>query len=190
MTRGPELWSPQRTAPSEWRNRPVPSGGIPVRPIKRSLILAALFTVAAALPASAAEPQKPFVLDLNDPALDAEESAFWTRACGFPVTADLSGHIIFHNEHEGAVSSLIVFHITARLTSESGTYFLVDVGPDISFTRNGTPYVAVVGRSITGSGVIGRVLVNLETMELMVSGKLVAEEVFGDFRKTVCRELR
>jgi hypothetical protein len=161
-----------------------------VRRIKRSVLLSVLLSVVVAVPAFAAEPQNPLVISFNDPALDAEESAFWTRVCGFPVTADLSGHIIVHNEKDGAVQTLVVFHITARLTSANGSYFLVDVGPDIFFTRNGVPYVAVVGRSITGSGVIGRVLVNEATMEITISGRLVGDELFGDFTKPICRALR
>jgi hypothetical protein len=143
-----------------------------------------------ALPAAAAEPQNPLIIDFNDPALDAGESVFWTRTCGFPVTADISGHIIVHNENNGALTSLVVFHVTVQLTSATGRYHLVDVGPDIAFTRNGTPYVAVVGRSITGSGVIGRVLVNEATLETAVSGRLVGDELFGDFTKPICRALR
>lgn len=160
-----------------------------MRPIKRALLLSLAMAMFAALPASAAEPQKPFVIDFNDPTLDAEESAFWTKVCKLPVTADISGHIIVHNDNEGALTSLVVFHITVQLTTSDGRYHLVDVGPDIGFTRDGTPYVAVIGRAITSSGVIGRVLVNLETLETAVSGRLVGDELFGDFTKPICRAL-
>lgn len=160
-----------------------------MRPISGALLIAALLALLAT-PALAAEPRKPLVIDLNDPALDAEDGAFWTAACGFPVTAELSGHIIVHNEKRGSIESLTVFHITETLTSADGTYRLVDVGPDIWFTRNGTTYVAVVGRSLTGSGVIGRVLVNADTGEILrVSGRIVGDEVFGDFTAPICRAL-
>lgn len=161
-----------------------------MRPIKRSLVLSVALSAVVALPASAAEPQNPIVIDLNDPDLDGEESEFWTDVCGFAVTAEVSGHIIVHSEKNGAVHTLTVFHITERLTSANGSYFLVDVGPDIGFTRQGVPYVAVVGRSITGSGVIGRVLVNEATMETAISGRLVGDKLFGDFTKPICRALR
>ena len=102
----------------------------------------------------------------------------------------MSGHIIVHNEKRGSVQGLTVFHIAETLTSESGTYRLLDVGPDIVFTRDGTTYVAAVGRSLTGSGVIGRVVVNAETWEIVsVSGRLVGDEVFGDFTAPICRAL-
>ena len=160
-----------------------------MRPISGALLAAALLALLTT-PALAAEPRKPLVIDLNDPAFDAEDSAFWTEACGFPVTADVSGHIIVHNEKRGSVQALTVFHITETLTSVSGTYRLVDVGPDILFTRDGTTYVAVVGRSITGSGVIGRVLVNADTGEILsVSGRVVGDAVFGDFTVPICRAL-
>ena len=156
------------------------SGALLIPPFSRCL----------ATPALGAEPRKPLVIDLNDPALDAEDSAFWTAACGFPVTAEVSGHIIVHNEKRGAVQGLTVFHIAETLTSASGTYRLLDVGPDIVFVRNGTTYVAAVGRSFTGSGVIGRVVVNAETWEIVsVSGRLAGDEVFGDFTVPICRAL-
>ena len=137
----------------------------------------------------AAEPQKPFILDLDDPAVDADESAFWSDACDFAVTADVSGHIIFHNPKRGAVSGLAVFHIAETLTSETTTYRLLDVGPDLAYTRHGVEYQAAVGRSITGSGVIGRAVLNLDTGEVEWHGRLVGDEVFGDYTAPICRAL-
>ena len=159
-----------------------------MRIVRRSFILAALFALLAT-PSMAAEPQKPFILDLNDPTLDAEESAFWSDACGFPVTAELSGHIIFHNPKRGAVSALAVYHIGITLTSQTTTVRVHDVGPDLLYTRNGVEYSAAVGRSITGSGVIGRAEMNVATGEVEWHGRLVGDEVFGDFTAPTCRAL-
>lgn len=156
----------------------------------RRLISAAIAaTLLVAMSSAVALGAKPTIIDLNDPEFDADESVFWTQACDFPVTAQLSGHIIEHNPKGGAVTDLVVYHIDETLTSESSTYRLLDVGPDIFYTRGGVEYVAVVGRSLTGSGVIGRVEVNLETGEIVWHGRLVGDEVFGDFTAPVCRQL-
>jgi hypothetical protein len=46
-----------------------------------------------------------------------------------------------------------------------------------------------VGRSITGSGVIGRTVINLDTGEVDWNGRLVGDEVLGDFTAPICRAL-
>ena len=159
-----------------------------MRIVRRFLLLGAMLGLLLT-PSMVAASQKPFILDLNDPAWDAEESALWSAECGFPVTADVSGHIIFHNPKRGAVSGLAVFHIAETLTSETATYRLLDVGPDLIYTRHGVEYQAAVGRSITGSGVIGRAVMNLDTGEVEWHGRLVGDEVFGDFAAPICRAL-
>ena len=117
------------------------------------------------------------------------ESAFWTETCNFPVTAELSGHITFHNPKRGSVSELAVYHIGVTLTSETATYRIHDVGPDIHYTRHGVDFLAAAGRSITGSGVIGRAELNLETGATEWHGRLVGDVVFGDFTAPICRAL-
>jgi hypothetical protein len=159
-----------------------------MRPFRHSLLLAVVLAILAA-PAWAASPNKPVVIDLDDPAIDAEESAFWTDVCGFDVMAEVSGHIIVHNPKRGAIHELTVFHIDERLTSDFGTYHLIDVGPDIVYSRGGVVYIAVVGRSLTGSGVIGHVVVNTETGDVEWHGKLFGDEVFGDYTQPICRRI-
>lgn len=159
-----------------------------MRLVFRCLLLGALVAMLAS-PALAGEPRKPFIFDLNDPAFDADESAGWTKICGFPVTAELSGHIIFHNAKSGAVEFITVYHQTEILTSASGTYRIHDIGPDIEYIRGGVSYIAAVGRSITGSGVIGRTVINLDTGEVDWNGRLVGDEVLGDFTAPICRAL-
>ena len=154
----------------------------------RCLLLGA-FAAMLVTPAAAGEPQKPFILDLNDPDFDEDESGFWTEECGFPVMAELFGHIIFHNAKSGAVEFITVYHQTELLTSASGTYRIHDVGPDIEYIRGGVSYIAAVGRSITGSGVIGRTVINLDTGEVDWNGRLVGDEVLGDFTAPICRAL-
>ena len=82
----------------------------------RCLLLGA-FAAMLATPAAAGEPQKPFIFDLSDPDLDEDEGESWTAECGFPVTADISGHIIFHHAKNGAVEFITVYHQAEILTS-------------------------------------------------------------------------
>ena len=159
-----------------------------MRLVSRCLLLGALVAMLAS-PAVAGEPQKPFIFDLNDPEFDGEDSIWWSEQCDFPVTAELSGHIIYHNAKRGAVMSITVYHTTEILRSASGTYRLHDIGPDIEYIRGGVSYLALVGRSITGSGVIGRTVINLDTGEVDWNGRLVGDEVLGDFVAPICRAL-
>lgn len=50
-----------------------------------------------------------------------------------------------------------------------------DIGPDIIFVdAEGNTWAALTGRSMSGSGVIGRVLINFDTLEIIrSSGKEV-----------------
>ena len=159
-----------------------------MRLVGRCLILAALVAMLAS-PVAAGEPQKPFIFDLNDPDLDVDDSIWWTAQCEFPVTAELSGHIIFHNAKKGAVKFITVYHTAEILTSAWGSYRLHDIGPDIEYVRNGVSYVAIIGRSITGSGVIGRTVINLDTGEVDWNGRLVGDQVLGNFSAPICRAL-
>ena len=118
-----------------------------------AFLTAAAVVVALAAPVSAAS-QKPIVVDLDDPAVSAEDSAFWTGACGFPVVAEASGHIIFHvDAHGGPITEIAVYNMRETLTSPYGTFRIVDTGPDITYVQGGTTYVAGIGRSTTGTSV-------------------------------------
>ena len=113
-----------------------------------------------------------------------------TAACGTEIDVDLTGRIIvlvFDKPVSEGVVELNVFHIDATFTNpETGaTLSLHDVGPDVYFVRDGKLFVAVTGRSTTGSGVIGRVVFDVETGEVVFeAGKPV-----GDYVETVCEAL-
>ena len=160
-----------------------------MRPIGRSLTLGLLMTALAVLPVAAAS-NKPLIIDLNDPAVDVDDSAFFTAECGFPVVADTSGHIIIHMAKGGGpVVSKSNYNIRSTLTSANGTVRIVDAGPDITIVRNGTTYFVAAGRSNTGTGVIGRVVINSDTLEVIsVSGRLVGQAVLDPF-PPVCEAL-
>jgi hypothetical protein len=139
--------------------------------MRRSVVLVvfALGMVAAA-PVAAARPERE-VIDLNEPAVDVEESAFATEECGFDVVADVSGHIILTDFPEGSrhVQELDHYAVRATYTNpETGqTFRLRDIGPDRFFVKDGVAYVAVTGRSETGTGNIGVVVFNLDTGEIV-----------------------
>jgi hypothetical protein len=134
--------------------------------------VASLFLLVSALPVFAAGPTRE-VIDLNDPVVDAEESAFVSDLCGFPIEADVSGHIAITTFTDGSRSVFELDHYAVRATytnPETGeTVNLRDMGPDRFFIKKGVAYVAVTGRSETGTGVVGTVVINLETGEIVRS---------------------
>jgi hypothetical protein len=149
-----------------------------------SVALIALLAFAG--PAAGGPPDRD-VIDLDDPALEAEEAALLTRACGTEIDVDLSGRIIFlvlDKPVDAGVTELNIYGFRATFTNpETGaTLSLHDVGPDVVFVRDGKLFIALTGRSTTGSGVIGRVVVDLETNEVV----LEAGKPVGDYVEVVC----
>lgn len=156
--------------------------------MRRLLIAALMVTLLASLaaPVFAARPTK---ITFDGPEEDAWWAEEFTQACGFPVWADASGHVIFHNDKRGAATQIANWQINVWLTSENGSYHAVDAGPDMLLERGGVTYYTVTGRSTTLSGVIGRVEINTETGEIIWHGLLVFDEVFGDWTAPICEAL-
>jgi len=153
-------------------------------------VLASLATVAlvvgvTAPAALAAGPQRT-VIDLNDPQIDIDESAWASGWCGFDVAAEVSGHVIVTEFPDDARSPLEIDVYGTRATytnvATGATIRLRDVGPDRFYERDGSVYVAITGRSVTGSGVIGVVIVNLDTDEVV----LIAGNEVGNFNDQFC----
>lgn len=150
--------------------------------LSRSLVLAVLASLVVAAPTIAAKPDKE-VIDLSDPALEALYAEFLTVECGVPVAVDFEGTVtahIFYDRHGNVTREIWKYWIRDYFTNtDTGeTVLLRDVGPDIFFTKHGTWYLALTGRSLTGSGVIGRTLVNLDTGEVLrASGRNVGSIV-------------
>jgi hypothetical protein len=141
--------------------------------------------------ASAAQPTR-IVIDLDDPLFEADLEAILGPACGADIAADASGHVIvllFAGRKGETRPEIDVFHTQVTFTNldTGATYQLIDVGPDIySFDRaTGHLMVAVTGRSLTGSGVIGRVVVDLETGDVVSS----AGNPQGDWVENACAAL-
>ena len=155
--------------------------------------LLAAVSIAALVLTGAAVAAKPtqFRVSLDDPVLEADLAAVLTDACGTAVTANTGGFILvklFDRKGGGGPAEMSVFHLTATFTNVAtgATTSLLDVGPDrLTFDRNGNPIITIIGRSLTGSGVIGRVVVDATTgTVLSSSGRGV-----GDWVENVCAEL-
>jgi hypothetical protein len=131
---------------------------------------------------------KPTIISFEDD--DAIDSALFSDACGFAISAETSGHVILHNAKRGAANEIANWNINTWLTSADGSYHLVDAGPDMILSRAGSEYFTVTGRSVTFSTVIGRVEVDLETGDVVQHGTLVGDEVFDpEWFAPVCAAL-
>lgn len=142
--------------------------------MRRSVLLAvcALVALALASPALAAKPSKE-VISLDNPEDEAFYSALLTEECGVPVEADFEGTVTVHvfTDRDGEFKREIDkywIRDTFTNTETGASVLLRDVGPDIIWVgRDGATYIALTGRSLTGSGVIGRVVFNFDTGELI-----------------------
>ena len=150
-----------------------------------ALIVAAVALLGVAPAAMAAGPSHS-VDTFNDPQVDIDESVWASDLCGFAIDAQVAGH---RSATEFAVSGrsvVALYHYAIRITYtnvETGTTIrLRDVGPDRVFTKDGRDYLAVTGRSTTGTGNIGIVIFDLETGEVVHQ----AGNDTGFFHDTFC----
>ena len=143
------------------------------RSLRVLAILASLLVLLGAAPAAFAGGPTREVVDLNDPQIDIDETAWATGWCGFPVVAQVSGRIQVKVFPEGrrATQELDIYGIRVwyRNPANGKTAYLRDIGPDRFFVRDGHPYVAVTGRSSNGSGVIGVVVIDMVTGDVVHS---------------------
>jgi hypothetical protein len=165
----------------------------------RRILIAIVATVVVAsvavLPVAAApqpnEHARPQVIDFD--LIEPEAAAFFTAACGFPVTVDAEGWVKIiplttAGNGRRQPLELNIYHLSSEtLSSEWGSFQTpLDVGPDVIYLEDGVVKVALTGRSTTGSGVIGRVVINTDTGEVESEAGNV---VFEDFVATVCAAL-
>jgi len=154
-------------------------------------LLAALVLAAViAAPVAAAKPTR-IVIPFGTPEDNAETSAAMSGFCGFPVVATTDhGHLIIHLFQKASGVVQINNYNTVRLVllnPANGKRVVVrtDAGPDITRVRpDGTVTIEIMGRSVTGSGYAGRVVINLTTGEVTTHGKLL-----GDFWADLCPAL-
>lgn len=151
-------------------------------------LFACLLAILAAVPASAARPER-FVIDVSDPAYEADIEALLVAACGYAIEFDATGHIIviIKSGTSRGVLEVDAYNLHETFSANGRTLVVnVDAGPDLfRLNADGQLVVAITGRSITGSGVIGRVVLNLETFEI----EFQAGNDQGDFIARLCSEL-
>src|SRR3970282_2796662 len=101
-----------------------------------------------------------FHFSCNDPAIQADEAAFVSGECGFPVTVDLQGKVVVHVFEGGRALEIDSYNIRGLYTNQANgkSWGLIDSGPDIFYVDGAKVFIAITGRSTTGSGVIGRVV--------------------------------
>ena len=128
-----------------------------------------------------------FKIDVSE--FSQDESSHASDVCGFTVEAAIRGHIIVSVFPDDArpIREIARFNLrtTYRNPATGESYRLVDAGPDL--TKNGT--VAVIGRSTTGSGVIGRVVYDAETGEILFEAGHRVNEGDGAYLGAVCEAL-
>lgn len=153
----------------------------------RAAFAAALLASIAAGSVSAARPVV-FAIDVSDPAREAGFEADLLKRCGFAIDVEAVGHVIVH-QFDGNSRLVEIDNYRMFETFSANEKTLVvrpDSGPDVVWVgHDGHLYIALVGRSVTGSGVVGRTVFDLTTMELVSSNGYD----LGDFGAWVCGEL-
>ena len=133
----------------------------------------ACLLVATALPAVAAPASNAnrFVYEFTEED-SLNESEFASDYCGFDIDVVYSGWVQFKVFKAGGgdrlQDALNVYHIDIVYSSGDRSYRVLDVGPDHSYWVDGMLYIAITGRSLTGTGVVGHLVFNDSTGELVL----------------------
>jgi hypothetical protein len=117
--------------------------------------------------------------------IDVHEQVFCSS--GVVLRADVTGwvQLLTFGQPRNRNVELDLFHLLITYTTSAGeTFVFHDVGPDHYYLDNGELIVAVSGRS-TGSGVIGHVVINLDTGAV----EFAAGNAFGDIDELACATL-
>ena len=158
-----------------------------IRRTSTAAVVALLLSALAAGSVSAARPTV-FTIDVSDPAREAGFEADLLAFCGFPIDVAATGHVIVHQFDGNPRLVEINNYRMFETFSANGKTLSVrpDSGPDVVWVgQDGDLYIALTGRSITGSGVIGRTVFNLTTLELVSTNG----HDLGDFIAWVCEGL-
>jgi hypothetical protein len=164
-----------------------------MRRIRLSLAIGALLALTLAGPALAARPTRE-IIDVGTPEIEALISEHLSETCDFEISVDADATIAvmvfsnndgsFRREIDGAQ---LKWTLTNAATGVS--IGIHSVGPDIYWvTRDGVTMLASIGRAYLphdGSGFIGRLLVNLDTGEVLAS----PSHMTGDIAQLVCAPL-
>ena len=128
------------------------------------------------------------IIDVSSEEYETDTEDGVSDHCGFPIDFEATGHIIVH-EFNGNPRLVEIdnFRLFETFSANGKTVVVQpDSGPDRLWVgSDGDLYLAIVGRSVTGSGVIGRTVVNLSEFELVSSHG----RDLGDFFAFLCSEL-
>jgi hypothetical protein len=108
-----------------------------------------------------------FFVDLDDPALEGEEGAFFTALCGFPIQADFEGGFVVHlfNESNRGPIQVNSFRTKVTYSNEEGEevrHFLA--GPSIVYFDDDVLVLAASGRDLSFTG---RIVLDADTLEIL-----------------------
>ncbi len=152
------------------------------------VVIGAVLAMIVATPALAGKPTRS-VIDISGAAFEAMVEADLSAECGFAIDLEGTGHIIVRVfEGHRRLVEIDNFRLFETFSANGKSVVIhPDAGPDIYWVgRDGHTYLALTGRSVTGSGVIGRTVIDLDTGQLVSShGRDV-----GDFIERLCFELR
>ena len=158
-----------------------------------SLAISAVLALTLAGPALAAPPTRE-IIDIGTPEIEALIAANLSEWCGFEISVDADATIavmVFSNDDGTFRREIDVVQIKWTLTNVATDVSIkvLNVGPDIYWVdRDGVTMLASIGRSYVvhdGIGFIGRVLVNLDTGEILAFGG----HFTGDIDQLVCANL-
>jgi hypothetical protein len=129
------------------------------------ILVACLVSLLLPSAALAAGPTRD-TINLDDPQIDIDETAFATGFCGFPVDAQVSGHIgirVFPGGRSVVGLNNYAIRITYSNPATGASVFFRDIGPDRFYVKDGVAYIAVTGRATSSAGNIGVVKIDLAT---------------------------
>lgn len=121
-----------------------------------------------------------------------EDSAVFDEVCpGFPVRIDFTGKETYIVFGEGArrVGEIDTYlYVTTYTNTQNGTSLSIrDSGPDRWYVDDGRLYIAVTGRPTTSTGVIGVVIIDFETFDIVFQAG--NEDYVPTYFSTLCDRL-
>lgn len=150
----------------------------------RRFITAAICAAAlASFAAGSALAAKPDIFKVDVSQFEEGDEAILSAECGFAVDAEYTGGFVVHLFDGPRILEVINFRVTQTFSANGITWVAVrpDSGPDIVWLApDGTTYLAVTGRSITGTATIGRTVINLDTGELVSTAGISVDYPLDD----------
>lgn len=125
---------------------------------------------------------KPVIEIVDVSQFEEADEAILAAECLFPVDAEYEGQFIVHAFTHGRLVEIINYRTFQTFSANGITWTALhpDSGPDIVWIEDRTTFVAIVGRSITGSSVIGRTVIDLGTGEVLSSSGLAVDWPLDD----------